>query len=90
MSLDTEIWLDEENLSLDDNISLNEPFFEKEVKSALDIMVKMKSLGPDGIPVEFYQVCWNTMKDDIMCLFHDWHLGNLNLYMLNFGMIIIL
>jgi hypothetical protein len=50
------------------------------VKFALDYMVKNKAPGPDGIPIEFYQSYWDIIKHDIMCLFHDWHLGRLNLY----------
>jgi hypothetical protein len=53
-------------------------------------MVKNKAPGPDGIPVEFFQTCWEIVKHDLMQLFHGWHGGNLNLYRLNFGMIILL
>jgi hypothetical protein len=71
-------------------MALNESFSESEIKNALDCMVRNKAPGPDGIPVEFYQSCWNIVKYDIMHLFNDWHCGNLNLYRLNFGMIILL
>jgi hypothetical protein len=63
---------------------------ESEVKNAIDIMAHNKASGPDGIPVEFYQVCWTIIKHDIMKLFHDLSNGNLVLYRLNFGMIILL
>jgi hypothetical protein len=53
-------------------------------------MVKNKAPGPDGIPIEFFHSCWEIVKNDLMQLFHDWHSGNLNLYRLNFGMIILL
>jgi hypothetical protein len=29
----------------------------EEVKSVVDQMEKNKAAGPDGIPIEFYQVC---------------------------------
>jgi hypothetical protein len=90
MALDANIWSVEEKLNEDDNEVLNEPFSESEIKNALDCMVKNKAPGPDGIPVEFYQSCWDIVKYDLMHLFHDWHSGNLNLYRLNFGMIILL
>ena len=46
-----------------------------------------KALGPDGFLVEFYQVFWNLIKDDLMALFTDFHKEDLNLYSLNFGII---
>jgi hypothetical protein len=90
MALDANIWSAEEKLNEEDNEVLNEPFSKSEIKNALDCMVKNKALGPDGIPVEFFQTCWGIVKYDIMQLFQDWHSGNLNLYRLNFGMIILL
>jgi hypothetical protein len=49
-----------------------------------------KALGPDGFPIEFYQSCWEIIKNDLMDLFNEFHLGNLPLYSLNFGTIILL
>ena len=46
-----------------------------------------KAPGPDGFPVEFYQVFWNLIKDDLMALFTDFYKEELNLYSLNFGII---
>jgi hypothetical protein len=48
---------------------LNEPFLEYEVKNALESMVTNRALGPDGIPLEFYQSCLGIVKNDIMKLF---------------------
>jgi hypothetical protein len=28
-----------------------------------------KAPGPDGFPAEFYQVFWDTIKDDMMAMF---------------------
>ena len=49
-----------------------------------------KSPGPDGFPAEFFQVFLFVIKDDLMALFEDFHRGNLPLYSLNFGTIILL
>ena len=46
-----------------------------------------KAPGPDGFLVEFYQVFWNLIKDDLMAFFTDFHKEDLNLYSLNFGII---
>jgi hypothetical protein len=49
-----------------------------------------KAPGPDGFPTEFYQVFWDLIKNDLMTLFSEFHRGNLPLYSLNFGTIILL
>ena len=46
--------------------------------------------GPDGFPPEFYQVFWETINDDLMALFREFHNGSLPLHCLNFGTIILL
>jgi hypothetical protein len=43
-----------------------------------------KAPGPDGFSVEFYQVFWDVIKDDLMALFREFHSGSLPLYSLNF------
>jgi hypothetical protein len=90
MQLADSVWSVQEKLSDEDNIKLNEPFSDEEIQAAINSMVKNKAPGPDGIPVEFYQACWPIIKNDIMNIFYDWKLGVLDLYRLNFGMIILL
>jgi hypothetical protein len=41
-------------------------------------------------PIEFYQTFWEVIKNDLMALFDDFHKGELPLYRLNFGTIILL
>ena len=62
-------------------------FTETEVRDAVFQMEHNKAPGPDGFLVEFYQVFWNLIKDDLMALFTDFHKEDLNLYSLNFGII---
>jgi hypothetical protein len=49
-----------------------------------------KTPGLDGFPTKFYEACWNFIKEDLLALFMDFHAGALPLYMLNFGMIILI
>jgi hypothetical protein len=49
-----------------------------------------KAPDPDGFLAEFYQSCWDFVKDDLMALFREFHRGDLPLYSLNFGTIILL
>ena len=46
--------------------------------------------GPDGFPAEFYQNFWDVIKTDLLQLFTCLHSGQLELFRLNFGEIILL
>ncbi|WVZ96321.1 hypothetical protein U9M48_041976 [Paspalum notatum var. saurae] len=69
------------------HISLEE---SQEVRRAIFDMKQNTAPGPDGFPPEFYQVFWNTIKDDLMAMFTEFHKGSLPLHSLNFGTIILL
>ena len=49
-----------------------------------------KAPGPDGFLVEFFQVFWEIIKENLMALFKDFHEERLPLYSLNFGVITLL
>jgi hypothetical protein len=53
-------------------------------------MESNKAAGPDSIPAEFYQVCWDIVKEDIVNLFHDFHVGGLDVSRINYGIITLL
>jgi len=61
-----------------------------EVRNAAFQMEHNKAPGPDGFPAEFYQVFWEVIKDDLMALFADFHNEDLNLFSLNFGIIMLI
>jgi hypothetical protein len=75
---------------MSENVELIRSFLEKEIKTALFQMEKNKAAGPYGIPTEFFQVCWEIIKGDIMVLFDNFHLGTLDIQMLNYGIITLL
>jgi hypothetical protein len=66
---------------------LTRPFSVEEVKTALFSMAPNKAPGPDNIPIEFYQHCWDLIKWDVMNLFHAFHAGCLDVARLNYGII---
>jgi hypothetical protein len=77
-------------LSPEEKDLLSADFTEIEVEEAVTQMKKNKVPGPDGFPAEFYQVFWDTIKDDMMAMFYQLQSGDLPLFRLNFGIITLL
>jgi SAM-dependent methyltransferase len=86
-SFNHDMWKPHEKLNDADNEILRKPFSMEDVKDALFSMKKNKALGPDNIPIEFYQHCWDIVKGDIMNLFYAFHVGSLDVQRLNYGVI---
>lgn len=53
-------------------------------------MKKNRAPGPDNIPIEFYQHCWEVVKTDIVRIFDHFHAGTLDVHRLNYGVISLL
>jgi hypothetical protein len=85
--LDPSLWTTDEKVDEEENAILVQPFTEDEIKSALFLIEKNKAAGPDKILVEFFQVCWDIIKEDIVELFADFHKGALDVHRLNYGVI---
>jgi hypothetical protein len=81
---------DNVQVSQEENDLLVRPFTVEEVRDAVFQMEHNKAPGPNGFPTEFYQSCWEIIKYDLMKLFWEFHNGNLSLFSLNFGTIILL
>jgi hypothetical protein len=69
---------------------LVEPFTLKEVKFTVFQMEKNKASGPDGLPIEFYQVFWDLISEDLMVLFNEFYLRKLDISRFNYGFITLL
>ena len=54
------------------NLSLTCDFMENEVSKALQQMVPLKALGPDGMPPLFYQHFWSTVDKDVTSSILSW------------------
>jgi hypothetical protein len=65
-------------------------YSEEEVRNAIFLMEHNKAPAPDGFSAEFYQTFWDTIKGDLLELFSYLHAGQLELFRLNFGEIILL
>jgi hypothetical protein len=71
----------------DQNIDLEAPFSEEEVRKAIFDSYSDGALGPDGLPFLFYQHFWDMLKDDLMAIFKDFHDGKLDIFTLNFAIL---
>ena len=90
VSLDESRVEDVPQLTADENDILTAPFLEKEVFEAISQMKNNKAPGPDAFLVEFYKRCWHVIKGDLLPMFQDHFLGQLQLFHLNFGTITLL
>jgi hypothetical protein len=86
--LDENVWNTDEKLNDLDRENLGRRFTMEEVKHVVDQMEKNKAAGPDGIPIEFYQACWEIVKFDIMAVFDDLYEHKIELARINYGIII--
>ena len=82
--------LAEEKVNMAENEELTKAFSEEEVKETLYQMEKNKVADPDSISIEFYQSCWSIIKEVIMGIFHEFHLGVLDVSRINYGIITLL
>uniref|UniRef100_A0A0A9C160 Uncharacterized protein n=1 Tax=Arundo donax TaxID=35708 RepID=A0A0A9C160_ARUDO len=89
-ALDPNLWSNSKNINEEDNAILCRPFSESKIKDALFQMERNKITGPDSIPIEFYQTCWDIIKEDIVQLFNDFHDGELDISRLNYDIITLL
>jgi hypothetical protein len=77
-------------VTIQENEELEKSFSESEIKYAIFSMEKNTAPRPDHFPVEFYQHCWDIIKDDMVVLFSDFHNLNLDIGRFNYGIITLL
>ncbi|CAN6249384.1 unnamed protein product [Urochloa humidicola] len=65
-AMDPDSWDQNEKVNPEENEWLTRPFTEEEIKKAVFSMEKNTAPGPDHLPVEFYQACWDIVKNDFM------------------------
>jgi hypothetical protein len=75
---------------VEENNLLAAMYSEEEVRKAIFQMEHNKAPGPDNFPAEFYQTFCDITKVDLLDLFSSLHVGQLELFHLNFGEIIFL
>jgi hypothetical protein len=85
--LDDGIWTADEQINGLEREVMDGDFSEEEIKNTIDKMEHNKAARPDGIPVEFYQVCWNIIKEDMVDAFNDFHDHTTDPKRINYGII---
>lgn len=84
------IWSENQKLTREEAIALDRRFEESEIREVIFSMACNKAAGPDGFPVEFFQKCWDFIKQDIMNMFHAFHDNKIDLSRINYGSISLL
>jgi hypothetical protein len=79
--------IDCKQLTEEDRQELTKTFNLEEIKRVVFDMKHNKAAGPDGFPAKFYQVFWDTIKEDLKEMFDKFHDGNLDIERLNHGVI---
>jgi hypothetical protein len=85
--LQEDLWGEVGYLSLEEADSLIKPFFEEEIKNALEEMNSNSAPGPDGLFAAFYKTFWDKVKSSIIEMFGKFYREEMNLSRLNYGMI---
>lgn len=85
--LNPNCWDGNEKVDSFENEQLVRPFTEEEIKKVVMSLEKNTAPGPDHIPAEFFQVCWNIIKKDIIAMFEDFADHKLDIGRLNYGSI---
>jgi len=62
----------------------------EEIKNVVFSMEMNTAPGPDHMPIEFFQSCWDFLLSDIWFLFQEFHAHRLDIERLNYGTIILI
>lgn len=89
-SISSSMWPTEEILNDEDDQSLTRPFTLEEIKHSLFSMEPTRASGPDNIPIEFFQACWEIVKMDMLHIFNSFYDGTLDVKRMNYGVITLL
>jgi hypothetical protein len=84
------MWSVDQRLSLEENEWLSRPFSLEELDFALKEMKNNTAPGPDGFSVQFFKTFWSFIRNDIKEMLDSLHCGRLELWRLNYGVIILL
>jgi len=84
------IWSHQEKVSIAENERLTREFTLEEVDAALKQIKNGTAPGPDGLSIEFFKHFWPQLRLLIHEMLCDLHNGSLDLWRLNYGVIILI
>jgi len=87
IKLNQDCWVSNEKVSQSECENLCRKFELEEIKQAIFNMEKNTAPGPDHMPVEFFQVCWDIIKEDLLEMFEEFYENKLDISRLNYGVI---
>ena len=87
IKLNQDCWTSGEKVSQDECEKLCRKFDLEEVKHVVFDIEKNTAPGPDHMPAEFFQVCWEIIKEDLMEMFDEFFENKLEISRLNYGII---
>ena len=90
MHLDENFWEQSQRMSEEGNTDLTKPFTLEELDAAVKDMKNSTAPGPDGFSIEFFKEFWPKVREDINEMLDDLHAGVLDLWRLNYEIIILL
>jgi hypothetical protein len=90
MHLDAGLWPAHRQVQQADNEFLTRPFTLEELDATIRDMKNNTVPGPDGFSIEFFKAFWPLIKGDIKEMLDKLHAGQLELWRLNYGVIILL
>lgn len=59
------------------------PISDDEILEAVNGIGALKAPGPNGLNVDFFQKCWELVKDLVMCMIKDFFQNRSNLCLIN-------
>jgi hypothetical protein len=65
------VWFEEEKLTNDDIVDLDRRFTKEKVRNIVFSMEQDEAPILDGIPIKFYQACWDIVKSDMLNVLND-------------------
>jgi len=87
ININDEFFLEEQKVTEQENLALEAPFTENEIKKAVLDSYADGALGPDGLSFMFYQCFWDLIKKDLMNMFDDFYSDKLDIFRINFAAI---
>ena len=87
ISLGPHFWDPEDLVTSAENLELEKPLSEEEIKNVVFSSYASGAPGPDGLSFLFYQRFWELIKSDFMALVRDFESGSLNVSRLNYSII---